>query len=332
MSEKIDFIITWVDGSDPEWQALKDKYATHTAGDTRINRFRDWGNLQFWFRAVEKFAPWVNKIHFVSWGHYPTWLKLDHPKLSFVRHEDYIPEEYLPTFSSRVIELNLHRISDLADNFVLFNDDMFVIKPVQPDLFFKAGLPRDAAILKPVISTFRNSICCNVINNMEIINTTFNKKQVVSKNWRKWFHPVYRRNLLSTITLLPYPHFVGFINPHLPISYRKEIFSEVWAKEQDILHETCLNRFRNRNDVNQWLFRYWQLVQGRFIPRSAAIGRYFSLTNDNRDVCQAIINQKHQLVCLNDDNRDPIKDFKKEKELIRQAFYEILPEKSTFEL
>ena len=332
MSEKIDFVITWVDDSDPEWQILKDKYATRTEGDARINRFRDWGNLQFWFRAVEKFAPWVNRVHFISWGHYPRWLKLDHPKLNFVRHEDYIPEQYLPTFSSRVIELNLHRIRELADKFVLFNDDMFILKPVQPGLFFKGGLPCDSAILKPVISTFRNSICCNVINNMEIINTSFDKKQVVRENWPKWFHPVYKRNLLSTITLLPYPHFVGFINPHLPISYSKEIFSEVWAKEPDALHNTCLNRFRNRNDINQWLFRYWQLVQGRFMPRSAAIGRYFSLTNDNRDVCRAILKQKHQMICLNDDNRDPIGDFEKEKELIRQAFYEILPEKSSFEL
>ena len=34
--------------------------------------------------------------------------------------EDFIPEEYLPTFSSHVIEWNLHRIPDLFDNFVYF--------------------------------------------------------------------------------------------------------------------------------------------------------------------------------------------------------------------
>ena len=41
MSENypIDFVVTWVDGNDPNV------------------RFRDWDNMQYWFRAVEKFAP-----------------------------------------------------------------------------------------------------------------------------------------------------------------------------------------------------------------------------------------------------------------------------------
>lgn len=37
--------------------------------DIREERYRDWDNLQYWFRGVEKFAPWVRKIHFVTWGH-----------------------------------------------------------------------------------------------------------------------------------------------------------------------------------------------------------------------------------------------------------------------
>ncbi|MBQ6357217.1 MAG: capsule biosynthesis protein CapK, partial [Solobacterium sp.] len=38
------------------------------------NRFKDWGLFKYWFRGVEKFAPWVNKIYFITWGHVPTWL------------------------------------------------------------------------------------------------------------------------------------------------------------------------------------------------------------------------------------------------------------------
>ena len=26
-------------------------------------------NLKYWFRGVEKFAPWVNKIYFITYGH-----------------------------------------------------------------------------------------------------------------------------------------------------------------------------------------------------------------------------------------------------------------------
>lgn len=93
--------------------------------------------LQYWFRGVEKFAPWVNRIYFVTWGHIPSWLNLSHPKLKVVRHEEFIPTDYLPTFSSHPIELNLHRIKGLSERFVYFNDDTFLIRPVLQEDFFQ---------------------------------------------------------------------------------------------------------------------------------------------------------------------------------------------------
>ncbi|MBR6159158.1 MAG: Stealth CR1 domain-containing protein, partial [Lachnospiraceae bacterium] len=127
---KIDFVITWVDGNDPEWRKEKEKYSGKTTGDDREKRYRDWELLRYWFRGVENCAPWVNKIHFVTCGHLPDWLDTGHPKLNIVNHKDYIPEQYLPTFSCRPIELNLHRIPGLSDDFVYFNDDMFLLRPV----------------------------------------------------------------------------------------------------------------------------------------------------------------------------------------------------------
>ena len=97
--EPIDFVITWVDGNDPKWQEAKEKtlIAQGLGGhiDGRKERYRDWDNLQYWFRGVEKYAPWVRKIHFVTWGHVPEWLNVDHPKLHIVKHEDFIPKEFL---------------------------------------------------------------------------------------------------------------------------------------------------------------------------------------------------------------------------------------------
>ena len=52
----IDFVVTWVDGNDPVWQAEKAKYSPDKNADNRNVRFRDWDNMQYWFRAVEKFA------------------------------------------------------------------------------------------------------------------------------------------------------------------------------------------------------------------------------------------------------------------------------------
>ena len=72
----IDFVIPWVDGNDPEWRSEKNVYcgnnkSSSSEKDIRDERYRDWDNLQYWFRGVEKFTPWVRKIHFVTWGHLP---------------------------------------------------------------------------------------------------------------------------------------------------------------------------------------------------------------------------------------------------------------------
>ena len=62
-----------------------------------------------------------------------------------------MPEEYLPTFSSHPIELNIHRIKGISDKIVYFNDDMFLTDAVKPELFFKNGKAGTSA------ETVRNS-------------------------------------------------------------------------------------------------------------------------------------------------------------------------------
>ncbi len=140
MDKPIDFVVTWVDGSDPTWCEQRDFYAKElgraSTADSGDPRFRDWDIFRYWFRAVEQYAPWVHNVYLVTCGHVPEWLKTDAPKLKVVKHTDFIPEEYLPTFSSITIELNLHRIKDLSEHFVYFNDDMFLNQSVIPEDFF----------------------------------------------------------------------------------------------------------------------------------------------------------------------------------------------------
>lgn len=138
----IDFVILWVDGNDPDWQAEKSRYQSEKEDDSNtVNRYRDWNLLPYWFRAVENFAPWVRKIHFVTWGHVPKFLQLENSKLHIVRHDEFIPEDYLPTFSSHAIEMNIHRIPGLAEHFVYFNDDMFLLRPFEKEDFFETIFP-----------------------------------------------------------------------------------------------------------------------------------------------------------------------------------------------
>ena len=220
MNNKIDFVIAWVDGSDLEWLKEKDKFKPGTLADANASRFRDWNLMRYWFRGVEYFAPWVNNIYFLTWGHYPNWLNTRCNKIRIINHKDYIPAKYLPTFNSHTIELNMHRIEELSENFVYFNDDMFLIAPTEATDFFADGLPKDSAVL---------SVHCNQRSIIEshipveiagVINDHFNMKEVINSNKTGWFNLMYGLPLLiRSAVLLPSPRFPGFWQHHLPTSF-----------------------------------------------------------------------------------------------------------------
>ena len=50
----IDIVLPWVDGSDPAWRALRNKYMGESEGDSSEERYRDWGLLKYVFRGIEK--------------------------------------------------------------------------------------------------------------------------------------------------------------------------------------------------------------------------------------------------------------------------------------
>ena len=109
----VDIVITWVDGSDKQWQHQRASYKyAETGKKEEAVRYRDQGTLKYVFRSIEKYAPWVRKIHFITCGQIPEWMNTSNPKIHLVNHKDYIPDEYLPTFSSHTIELNFHNICE----------------------------------------------------------------------------------------------------------------------------------------------------------------------------------------------------------------------------
>jgi len=324
---EIDFVLLWVDGKEPEWLNQFAEYSQER-GDKSVSRFRDWENLKYWFRSVEKFTPWVNKIHFITCGHYPEWLNLKHPKLNFVKHSEYIPEEFLPTFNSRVIELNLHRLESLSENFVLFNDDCFVLQPLPIEHFFYKDFPCDLAVSNAISG---GGISRAILNNIEVINNHFDKKEVIRKYFKKWFNLTYGTKMLRTFCLLGWPKFTGFYDSHLPQPFLKSVFKEVWDKEFDALYETCTHKFKDSDDLTQYLMRYWQLVSGRFYPKNVAKNTLIiGIENNNLNTIETIIRyQLMEILVINDSESA---NFELSKDKIVSSFDYILPNKSKYEL
>lgn len=326
---QIDFVIPWVDGSDPAWLQERSHFCDNHRTDE--SRYRDWGTLRYWFRAVETYAPWVNQIFFITWGHLPDWLKQKHPKLKIIKHNEYIPEEYLPTFNSNTIELNLHRIESLSEHFVYFNDDTYLNAPVSPEDFFQKGLPRNCAVLEPFMPTDpADSYSHILLNDMAFLNKHFNKYDVLTKDPTKWYHPIYGMYLLKNIYFTPGKLFSGLRNLHIPTSMQKSSFGKVWDLEPDLLHQTCLNHFRTERDVNQNIISYFDICSGNFSPRSAVFGKCYGIGQSNKQLFSDLKSGHHKLICINDHSY--IMDFEQEKTAILKAFQEKLPRKSSYEL
>lgn len=332
--QAIDIVIPWVDGNDPVWLSQKKKYSDQSGNSNYDGdvRFRDWNFLKYWFRGIENFAPWVNKIHFITWGHLPKWLNTQNNKLHIVKHSDFIPQEYLPTFSSHVIEIHMHRIEGLSENFIYFNDDFYLIDCVDKSTFFRKNLPCDEGIFNYIFHTdYHNNFQHNLLNMVGVINQNFNFQEQLRKNKGKFIHPIYGDQLFinefyQNFNLLP-----GFYTVHLPQAFKKRTFVEVWGKERELLERVSSNKFRQITDVHQYLMRYWQLIKGEFEPTFYRKNgwSFFFPEKENDKITSFIRNQERPLICINDS--EEIMDFERTQNRIAAAFESILPEKSSFE-
>lgn len=328
---EIDFVITWVDMNDPVWQKT---FAAHsgkidnTKNEVNEARFRDHGLLKYWFRGVEQFAPWVRKIHFVTCGQKPEWLNVDHPKLNLVNHEDYIPKQYLPVFNSSLIEIYLHRIPGLAEHFVYFNDDFFIINHLNQERFFKKGIPQDIAAFRMNLGLSLWSKCLK--NNIRLINQRFDKKEIMKRDHDKWYNPIYGGKARLTYLLSWYDKFITLRTPHNAQPYTKETFREVWDYAGDELSKMSTHKFRSPEDYTQELFRTWQICQSNFEPYNTYQDtKMFPLLFRSKKAIKAIRQQSYSLVCVNDNEH--MRHYDQTMNDVEEAFKSILPKKSHFE-
>lgn len=147
----IDAVILWVDGSDGKH---KEKILPYVEDKESVEskkfrtRFDQVNEIKFTIDSILKFAPFVRTIFIVTDDQTPQFLTENatsnlYNNVSIVDHKVIFSgyEEFLPTFNCRPIESCVHRIPDLAEHFIYFNDDFFLIKPTKPSDFFRDGLP-----------------------------------------------------------------------------------------------------------------------------------------------------------------------------------------------
>lgn len=323
-NDKIDFVVTWVDDGDPVWRADKERFSM-AGTDKRNARFREWDQLKYWFRAVEKYAPWVNKIHFVTYGHLPKWLNVNHPKLHIVNHCDFIPEQYLPVFNSTAIEVHMHKIPTLSEQFVYFCDDFYLMNPCKPTDFFKNGKPVDFVELIPTPTHQGEMYYYHLYNDYSIYRSYASTANIL-KNFWKYATPKYGSTAINNLLNIAAKN-IFFRSLHLPMPLLKKTMEEIWEMHGDVLEKTASSRFRQITNNSPETFRGYQLITGNFCPKRK---KGIILSTQNVIHTKKTIEQcKYKYICLSDNSEDC--EFEEHKKQINESFEKVFSRRSSFE-
>lgn len=137
---KVDAVITWVDGGDSEFVASKERYKQQELGSNKgvleiglLNtRFDNVGEVLYCIQLIRKNLVWVNKIFILTNGQVPKFLTaefIDEFGVILITHSEVFGkyDKYLPVFNSRSIEAMISEIPDISEEFMYFNDDVFII-------------------------------------------------------------------------------------------------------------------------------------------------------------------------------------------------------------
>ena len=120
-------------------------------------------------------------------------------------------------------------------------------------------------------------------------------------------------------------------NAHIHANYKKSTFDVLWEKEFEVMSQTCSNKLRTKSDVTPYCIRDWQLFSGEFHPKRP-IGKIFHTASMSHsdEAIRYLKKQKGKVICLNDSEDET--DFELHKEMVLEAFRELLPDKSSFEI
>lgn len=305
MASEIDFVFPYVDCNDPIWQKnykeTRNKLDLPT--EIKLERFREWDNLKYLFRGINEFMPWIRKVHMIASNpeQVPKWLNTN--EVDIVLHKDIIPKEFLPTFNSTTIEMFINKIPDLADGIIYGNDDVFPIRPMKPSDFFINGLPK----IRMKLDKGQNT---------QFKKVEFNCQKIIA-------------DYLGMELMNPNKQFFKVEHSLSPLSKKlvdKSI--DIFGK---ILYNSC-TEFRKEKNINQYFYTYYAFFTSRFeISNRTYIYRKLDNVRKSVKIANDIINQKADIICINDNSDFDKKYFTEAKNNINSAFEKILKEKSKFE-
>lgn len=338
----IDFVLPWVNGDDLEWQKSKNMHANSKIIEHNLStRHRDMNSLKYVLRSIEKNCPWYNKIHLITCGHYPDWLDINHPKINLVTHEElYYNKAHLPVFSSSSIEMNLPNLQNIAEQFVYLNDDTIIFNKVDVERFFRDGKPVDFLShgwlpRNKIFASLRgmDTWAYSIKNNLRLINQKFSPLKFKKDNL---YHSSYNAKIKLSNFLLQniYREFIWLEHWHHPKPYTMSTLKAVYSNFQKEMMACSSNKFRTENDLTQYLYRYWQLATGDYIPYKFNDAMAVNITSEKaltNTITKISSTPELNFICLNDVDTLTDYEFYTTKLLNQEFLEQKFPDKASFE-
>ena len=261
----LDAVITYVDSRDENWKREYNMFVKRPLEEVE-NRFRSYDCLDLQIKLIRKNMKFVDIVYVIvsSPSQVPDNVK-NMDKVKIVTHKEIIPKRYLPCFNSCTIEMYMYNIKDLKENFIYFNDDMFVVSKCEETDFIKNGKFIIDYEYKDFDPEFATPFEMNVINANRLVDK-------------------------SATTFIKPAHFCMPLN--------KNHITEVWVMHKNEI-EKSMTRTRHRNNINFYAFIDYEIVNKNAVWKEMP-SKYFT-TLDNLELqYQDIIEKKAKLICVND--------------------------------
>jgi len=226
----------------------------------------------------------------------------------------------------------MHRIPGLSEQFVYFNDDMFLLKRTDETDFFRNGRPVDMLALQPDVANVDNPVMPYIyLNNAMVLARYFDKYKNMKQQPGAYFHFGYPlKYFVYNMLEMAFPRYTGFYTVHGPSPLRKDTFEKLWELEPELLTKVCGHPFRHKEDISQYVLREYQKLSGEFIPKNVEkTCRYYELATNNDKLYRTVAERREKIICINDANCEI--DFDKIKRELNNAFEIAFPEKSAYE-
>ena len=291
----MDIVITYVDGNDPVW---KQDYEKYTNVPIMQKRFRDWGTLKYLLRGIEVNMPFIRNVYLVVShpSQVPQWADPEHLKI--VLHKDIIPDHLLPPFNSTPIEMHLHRIAGLDEEYLDFNDDLFAVMPCSREDFFRDG----KGVLGFSTHWFAAGMYKKICRNSDALAREASGMK----------------------------RSCSFMRPqHICTPMLRSQCHELYDKhQQQILNS--LTRTRSAINVTQYTYLNYQYYKGLMIRERISAKHCSAALMSPEKLASHILRPERKMLCINDvrlsDNR-----YEELRSVVHESFEKLFPSKSRFE-